>query len=301
MTWHLFRLTYELHSPLHVGYHKVGNVQRTRYYIPARNLWAAVTERLTRSGFRAADASEGDYQQIGNWVQTYCAFSYFFVQEGDKLLYPRYDDDGLRYGGRKAHEELKAHEFEWRYLAAHVTTALDAATTSAESGSLHEVELIAAYDRDGNRTKLGGWVFLRDAGMNVLGAESKWRDWLGELQVGGERRYGFGQLRMVGKLEPVESLNGYATDLSGERPHVRLQSGDAFLAHTLTQEVNARGQIEPLVGRETRDKDGSQKDSTRFGQYLTRAQVCWVPGSIIAQELQMVLDATGVWKLMPEA
>ena len=38
MTWHCFRLTYELRSPLHIGYHKVGNVQRTRYYIPARNL-----------------------------------------------------------------------------------------------------------------------------------------------------------------------------------------------------------------------------------------------------------------------
>jgi len=295
MTWQLFRVTYELHSPLHIGYHKVGNVQRTRYYLPARNLWAATTERLTRGGFQPNSAAQDAYNAVGQWVQANCAFSYFFVQEGDKLLYPRYDDDGLRYGG------LKAHKFERRYLAAHVTTALDAATTSAESGSLHEVELIATYDREGNRTKLGGWVFLRDAGMNVLGAESKWRDWLGELQVGGERRYGFGRLRMVGKLEPVESLNGYATELSGERPHVRLQSGDAFLAHTLTQEVNARGQIEPLVGRETRDKDGSQKDSTRFGQYLTRAQVCWVPGSIIAQELQIMLDATGVWKLMPEA
>ena len=289
MTWHLFRVTYELRSPLHIGYHKVGNMQRTRYYIPARNLWAAVTERLTRSDFSVAGAPKGDYQQIGKWLQTYCAFSYFFVQEGDKLLYPRYDDDGLRYG------ELKAHKFEWRYLAAHVTTALDAATTSAESGSLHEVELIAAYDRDGNRTKLGGWVFLRDAGMNVLGAESKWRDWLGELQVGGERRYGFGRLQMVGKLESVKSLNGYATDLSGERPCVRLQSGDAFLAHTLTPEVNARGQIEPLVGRETRDKDGSQKDSTCFGQYLTCARVCWVPGSVVDRKECLTLDVTGVW------
>jgi len=42
MTWQLFQVTYELHSPLHIGYHKIGNLQRTRYYIPARNLWAAV-------------------------------------------------------------------------------------------------------------------------------------------------------------------------------------------------------------------------------------------------------------------
>jgi hypothetical protein len=281
MTWQLYGLTYELLSPLHIGYHKIGNVQRTRYYIPARNLWGAVTERLTRSGFSTPDAPQGDYRRIGDWVKRHCAFSYFFVCDGDKLLHPRYAQDGVCYG------HLSAAEFERRWLSAHVTTALDAATTSAETGSLHEVEFIAPYDDQARRTCLRGWMFLDEEGKARL-AEGKWRAALNELQVGGERRSGFGQLRLNGWTTD-QTLADYEVTLNGLRPQVNVQAKKPLLAHTLASAVKARGMIEPLVGRET------VGDSQSFGQSLIAGRVCWTPGSLVDRKECLTLDEAGIW------
>jgi len=281
MTWYCFRVIYELCSPLQIGYHKVGNVQRTRYYIPARNLWAAVTERLTRSGFSTPDAPQGDYQKIGIWVKQHCAFSYLFVCDGDKLLRPHYAQDGLCYG------HWSAAEFECRWLSAHVTTALEAATTSAETGSLHEVEFIAPYDDQARRTCVRGWLFLDEEGKARL-AEGEWRAALNELQVGGERRYGFGRLRLSGWTAD-QTLADYEVTLDGLRPQINVPAQRPLLAHTLACDVKARGMIEPLVGRET------VGDSQSFGQRLTHGQVCWVPGSVVEEKECLTLGETGVW------
>lgn len=290
MAWQLFRVTYELRSPLHIGYHKIGNVQRTRYYIPARNLWGAVTERLTRRGFHTDSAPVGDYRKIGDWVKKHIAFSYFFVQQGNALLYPHYQGVGLCYGPDSV------TEFERRYLSAHVTTALDAATTSAEQGSLHEVEFIAPQycidTGEARRTKIGGWVFLKEEGIELLGDETKWRRWLGELWVGGERRYGFGHLRWIDqgwRADELKELPGYTPEFDGDRPCIRIEKEKPLLAHTEVQHIPARGPIEPLVGRETAHSD-------QFGRSLTGAYICWTPGSLVENETQVTVGATGIWR-----
>ena len=288
MRWRCFRVTYELRSPLHIGYHKIGNVQRTRCYIPARTIWGAVTARLVRSGFSTPNTPEGDYRKIGDLLKSSCAFSYFFLYEDDTLLYPRYGEKGLYYGG------FTQYELERRYLDAHVTTALDAATGSAETGSLHEVEYIAAHHQQENknqgvRTLVRGWVFLNEEAMSYLGP-GKWEEWLGELQVGGERRYGFGRLVLAeGMKESSDGWpSGYEFQLEGERPRFVIAPGAALLAHTLARGVKAKGAIEPLVGRETTD-DG-------FGRNLRPVGICWVPGSVLDEKAVLSIDPEGYWK-----
>lgn len=276
MAWQMFKATYELHSPLHIGYHKVGNVQRTRYYVPARNVWGAVTEALTRRGFHADDAPEGDYEKIGEWVKRHCAFGYWFVREEHKPLMPRYENDELKYG------DLSAREFERRYLGAYVTTALDATTTSAEEGSLHEVEFIAPRTREGAQTQIGGWVFLDDTAQKAL----DWEDWLRDLCIGGERRYGFGRLS-DGKLT---ATSDNAWQLEDTRPRVQVKANGSLRAHTLVAQVDARGQVEPLVGRETRG------DSRQFGMELTPAQICWAPGALLQKETCFEITPLGIWQ-----
>lgn len=275
MGWTMYTAIYELRSPLHIGYHKIGNVQRTRYYIPARNLWGAVTEALTRRGFSTAGAPQGDYQQIGEWVKTHCAFGYWFIQENGQLLYPNYDEGKLKYG------YLTVADFERRYLDAHVTTALDPSTTSAEEGSLHEVEFIAPYNRDGVRTRVGGWVFLDETAQAAL----DWREWLSDLQVGGERRYGFGMLRLI-EMEPATESQ---IDLTGTRPRRSVPKGTPLLAHTVVaSSIQVRGQIEPLVGRMT-------SQSHAFGSNLTAGIVCWTPGSVPMDDIRVQFEPEGHW------
>ena len=284
MAWQAFRVTYELRSPLHIGYHKVGNVQRTRYYIPARNLWGAVTEALTRRGF--ADgvlraARPGDYQTVGDWVKKHCAFGYWFVEENGSLLIPHYQQGQLKYG------HYSSADFERRYLGVHVTTALDPTATSAQEGSLHEVEFIAPYHRDGERTQIGGYLFLDGEAQGHLGTEETWDTWLGVLQVGGERRYGFGQMRLI-EFQP-DTWQGSV--LRESRPCLQVPDNSPLLAHTWAEGVQARGVIEPLVGRET-----SPQESGRFGMSLTQGVVCWVPGSLLCQEAVFEIQDTGIWR-----
>ena len=278
MSWQKFHVVYELHSPLHIGYHKVGNVQRTRYYIPARNLWGAVTEALTRRGFSTHGVSSGDYQQVGEWVKKHCAFGYWFVYENSKLLTPCYCKDGLKYGN------LSVSEFERRYLDSHVTTALDPKTNSAQYGSLHEVEFIAPYSRNGARTQVSGSVFLDDEAKTIL-SENGWRNWLSNLQVGGERRYGFGTIRLI-EMEPEDD------PITCTRPCQSVSKNTSFLAHvSVTTNVQIRGQIEPLVGRVT-------SQSHAFGSRLTSAIVCWTPGSIPMDDVQVQFEQEGYWVVL---
>jgi hypothetical protein len=278
MGWTMYTAIYELRSPLHIGYHKIGNLQRTRYYIPARNLWGAVTEALTRRGFSTAGAPQGDYQQIGEWVKTHCAFGYWFIQENGQLLYPHYEEGKLKYG------HLTAADFERRYLDAHVTTALDPSTTSAEEGSLHEVEFIAAYNQDGVQTRVGGWVFLDETAQAAL----DWRGWLSDLQVGGERRYGFGMLRLI-EMEPATESQ---IDLTGTRPRQFVPKGAPLLAHTvIASSIRVRGQIEPMVGRMT-------SQSHAFGSNLTAGIVCWTPGSVPMDDIRVQFEPEGHWRVV---
>jgi len=284
MDWTMYTAIYELRSPLHIGYHKIGNVQRTRYYIPARNLWGAVTEALTRRGFSTAGAPQGDYQQIGEWVKTHCAFGYWFIQENGQLLYPHYEEGKLKYG------HLTAADFERRYLDAHVTTALDPSTTSAEEGSLHEVEFIAAYNQDGVQTRVGGWVFLDETALQLLGEESKWSSWLGTLQMGAERRYGFGLMHLI-KLDKQVREEGYKLHLDGGRPKIDVKKKCTLLAHADTDGVNGKGMIEPLVGRET-----DTKNSALFGCKLVQGIICWSPGTILESSYAFEILKDGIWR-----
>jgi hypothetical protein len=125
-------------------------------------------------------------------------------------------------------------------------------------------------------------VFLDETARREL----DWSEWLRDLRVGGERRYGFGWMR----LASFEEKQDAAWRLDESRPRVQVEEKKPLEAHTVVHGVGAAGQIEPFVGRETR------KRSDRFGMALTQAEICWTPGSILLSPTEFILTEKGIWR-----
>jgi len=272
MSWTAYKVVFRLLAPMHIGWIKQGNVQRTRPYVTGKSLWGALTARLTR------DYSDlgGDYVTVGRRVNDELAFSYFYPAVGETVdLWP--------WGEA-------ADEFAWRYLGAYAGTALDYARNAAEEGSLHETEFIAPVTRDGQPVYLVGYVFERQD------CSLPWRDVLSRLQLGGERTYGWGRVKpslIMPADGPFFGLG--ATQLAGERPTLRLTSGSLLLAHAPAARANAvaaRGRLTPLVGRETQVAD-------RHGQHVAFVGVYWEPGSTVTADAPFAIVPDGIWEAAP--
>ena len=241
MTWTAYQVTFRLLSPLHIGWHKLGNLQQTRPYVTGRSLWGAFTARLTRKSGRS------DYIDIGSDVDCRPA--------GLHLFYPSTKPDKVALWPWSEWWD----DFAWTFLGSYASTAL-ANARNAEAGSLHETEYIAPYARRGAMDKepepiyLVGYIFEKD--NYVFKRSWRDRDILNNLQLGGERGYGWGRVRLHNDCKPV--ANGRCFDyellLDDDRPRLKAPGELRLLAHTRANTdstVNRGVAIEPLVGRET--------------------------------------------------
>ena len=276
MTWKTYRLALRLHSPLHVGQGKVGNVQRTRPYVTGRVLWGALTERLTRDdahGKGPATDSER-YREMGKRVHNTLAFTY---------LYPTTDPAG-------AVDFWPWNDgFRARFLSTYASTALTYPQQSADEGSLHEVECLVPHTMDeGKPVYLVGYLFARDDAPD-------WRSALRRLQMGGERGYGWGRVepKATDMVDGQALLGGlYAVEPDAWPPVLVAQENAPLLAHALTADFDAEqvnGVVEPLVGRETHP-DG------RFGVQISPARICYAPGGQVKAGSRFQIGPYGVWK-----
>jgi len=284
MAWVHYRLKLRLLSPLHIGYRKVGNLMQTRRYVPGKVLWAALTARLTRDNHNGSQGEE--YQRLGHLVRCHFRFSYLWPALGDEEPYwPWCNDD-----------------FDYLLLNSYAGTALNYDQKAAQEGSLHETEFIAPRDRDGKGVYLVGdlWARENDASFKDL---MGWREMPPRLQLGGERTYGWGRVACApgsGCIQRCEAetlvLTDYQWETRGNEIVVTADKDTRLPAHALAYDFEDRqavqgvsGPIEPLVGRETR-KDG------RFGVQLSRARICYVPGSTVESGAAFQIGPYGIWE-----
>ncbi len=266
MMWKMYKARLRLLSPIHVGWAKQGNLQRTRPYVTGKVIWGALTARLTRD-----HPSLGDYQQVGEKVKAQLAFSYFYPAVGKEVnCWP--------WG-------VQADVFAWRYLNSYASTALNYDHNRAEEGSLHETEYIAPRTRDGEMVYLLGYIFEQE------GCKLPWRKALDRLQLGGERGYGWGRVRSEGEPQVTdEFFPGWQVDLKAEQPHLKAANGKAvFYAHVQANNVAGSGAIEPLLGRET-------SQNGQHGEQISKAEICWTPGSQLSQQVHLKIGHFGIWE-----
>ena len=134
MAWQAYRLVFRLENPLHVGWRKIGNLMQTRYYVPGRGFWGAVTTNLARW------LGETNYRQTGEGVRENLRFGYFYPAENpDKPLYPVQAQESTVYG----EDKLPEATFERCFLTSLASTAIAAEAFAGQEGSLHEVEFLS--------------------------------------------------------------------------------------------------------------------------------------------------------------
>jgi len=257
-----------------VGHIKVANLMRIRQYVPAKTVWGAIVHALVQHGLSK------DFEEAQNQVSEHLAFSYFFPALAEnEPLYPRYTEKGLRYGVKG----MTADEFERRLLSSYGSTALDYFSNTALQGSLHETEFISPFDQiDGKPVYLIGYIFERES------SDLGWKKVLSEVRLGGERKLGWGKVRLERIDVSPADFFGLDVRLNTDRPWVKMKANNHLMAHCEVGTLQARGQIEPFLGRETRE-------AVRFGGALVdHVPVCWVPGSLVLEDVVLQIDKSGV-------
>lgn len=262
MAWIPYQITFRLLSPLHIGWKKAGNLQQTRPYVTGRTLWGALTARLVR------DRRDKNYQEIGKIVDDELRFTYFYPATTPESVgvWPWDTSD----------------EFSWQFLSSCASTALSSKT--AEDGTLHETEYISPKTREGNQVYMIGYIIEKD------GCELGWKEALERIQIGGERGYGWGRIELIGEPRKVETCFEYGLDNTGGSPQITVPGDYPILAHTVADDFECIGAIEPLVGRETTGNKG-------FGGKVSNAAICWVPGSKVEEEKKFEILYRGIWNI----
>lgn len=262
LKWKPYLVTLRLLSPMHIGWRKIGNLQQTRPYVSGRNVWGALTSRLVR------DQGDSNYEAVGRAVDEELRFTYFYPSISPEKIETWPWRNSLDF-------------YSWNYLKSYVSTALNDKT--AEDSALHETEFISPRSRRGYPVYLVGYLFERED------CQLKWRKALEQLQIGGERGYGWGRTQING--EPKLSDKCFDHDIlkNSSSPAIKMTANACILAHVLATSTNINGHIEPLVGRVTSERNG-------FGGKISEANICWAPGGCIKNDSLFKIQPKGIWE-----
>lgn len=316
--WARLELIYELESPLHVGYlpAKGSVVAPTRYYVPGKNIWGAVTKLATE--YLYENPAGENYREVGERIGEYFRFSYFYILEDDEIYHPCFSKEGLVYGSKKM---ITEDQFEYKFVGGRISTSIDFSSKTAQQGSLHEIEFIndKYTDKNGNikNTKIIGivWVSM-DAGLPSEAGNSRvdikndgpyvnGLNLLKKLTLGGEQNYGFGKVKLL-QVNKEKKLYFVDDNLCKDNVIITVKEGKPVISHVevfrenkVDSPVYFRGDIELLSGREY-----SLQEKERFkkpGERIVPPEYYYSPGTIFLSngqndkvEIKFVLKHDGI-------
>jgi len=314
-----YNVVFTIKSPLHIGFlPALGSsvVSQTRYYVPGKNLWGAITRRITEN--LSNKPVPEDYQNIGKAVKDIFRFSYFYIYDNNAIYFPEYNENkGMIFGEKNV--LITRPEFEAKFIGSRVLTEIEHESNTAKDKSLHEIEYIKDrhIDEDGNigRTKLAGCIFIK-GGYQMPYMNTKKNieikdngifignfNLIEELTLGGEQNYGFGLVEFNSFINENKFYKEYES--SGEDILINIEKASAILSHLeYIHNVSFGGDIEILVGRGYYDikkiSEGAETISkTRDNYYKFPGKVIseplyyFSPGTKFGEEIKAILNWDG--------
>ncbi len=302
--WKRLDVVFALKSPLHIGYlpGKGSVISRTRYYVPGKNFWGAITKGAAENLFDCPDAE--NYHEIGKQITNNFRFMYFYLYDGKTEYMPEFTNSGSKYG------KVDVLEFERKFIGSRISTAIDGAKGTAKDESLHEIEFINNKYRDNSgdirNTKLIGVIWVKEGaalsdkdGEKKIGISNQGIfvdgfnfNLIEKLILGGEQNYGFGlvELESINKERfPIDDVN-----TNDENIIINIKKGNPILSHLkYDKNVSFQGDLELLSGREY------QKKSERYrnpGKYTVPPAYYFSPGTRLLpiDEKQLILEWDGI-------
>lgn len=297
--WKKINVVFILKSPLHIGYlpFKGSVVSPTRYYVPGRNFWGAITKILTEHLYQKPKSN--NYREIGKQVIDNFRFSYFYLYDGKTIYLPRYIDDGLVYGDDS--KKTKKAEFEHRFIGSRVSTAIDGSSGTAKDGSLHEIEFIHnKFKKDNGKiedTKIAGIIWFKN-NSKINGNQIKKTDSgifinnfdiIEELILGGESKYGFGHVL----LDSVDTLK-FPIEVEEGEIKININESVPLPTHLrYNKDINFNGDIELITGRGYFAPKKSDRDGEIPGNVISKPEYYFSPGTIIKKDISVEINWDG--------
>ncbi len=283
--WQLYEAKLLARSAMHQGWHALGLIRRTRYYIPPRSVWGYVVSQAA-----AWKEVQGEgacrYKNAATYLKDRLLFTGLFFEyednEGWHCCRPAYEEDGLNYG------DFSAASFEYRFVFSQASAALDPLRLTALDGALHEAEYLAMTDPvSGGRVRYRGHLFVR--GLEV----QRLKTLFFQPVFGGSRGYGWGETSLDGELTPCTGKFLGAFEVK-EGPDgaclVETETGGYAPAPVLVEGATEEliGDVEVLTGRAWDAGAGP-------GRKVDSGQLCWSPGSRFVRSGKYKVGAQGVW------
>ncbi len=307
--WKRIDVIFSLRNPLHIGFlpSKGSVVSPTRYYVPGKNFWGAITKRTTENLFK--DPTGKDYQKMGEEIKNNFRFSYFYLYYTEIIYIPSYTDKGLMFGDKNQIDRL---EFERKFVGSRVLTEIDRSSGTAKDKKLHEIEFIKDRYKDerGNieKTRLIGCIWIKNicklrgnkVKVNNKGIFVDDFNLIEELTLGGEQNYGFGLVEL--ESIPNEKISPINDNLKNEQIKINIEESDPIISHIkYVKNVSFQGDIEILTGRGYKETSYKYKKSP--GQELSEPGYYFAPGCFLKTERLkiMTLQWNGIMKFDDKA
>ncbi|MDK2922214.1 MAG: hypothetical protein PWR24_1771 [Desulfonauticus sp.] len=190
-----YKLVFKQIQPIHIGMGSYGVINETRIFIPGWTMWGALTKAYNLKNGKDLSKNQEKFENIS-------CFWPCFDEKGENVLFPKYKN-GEFYLGDYSEEKFRA-----MFVDTFVSTAVIPGSRMAKDESLHEIDVIlpqlkADFVSENNKKQLY-WIGIIKIDENI----SSFLE-VGKLKisVGGDIRYGLGQLLLTNKKELTNEEN----------------------------------------------------------------------------------------------